>query len=343
MKALTVIKQGRSVAPNIEFVDDFDMPSPATGELLIRTEASALNHLDLWVGRGLPGIDLTYPRIGGSDGVGIVEAVGQAVDDAWIGQRVIMNAAQPIKEHVMPGIAPASPDIHMIGEHSNGAHAEFFTVPANSVVAIGDTDPVEAAAFGLSYLTAWRMLRSRANLQPGQTVLITGIGGGVALSALNICIHFGCEVLVTSRHQSKLDRAIELGTAHGVLDKGNDWSREVRKLTHKRGVDVCVDSIGKAIHLSCVKSLARGGIFVTCGTTTGPDATTDLARVFWNQLTIIGSTMGNMQEFREVLALLRTGDLKPVIDSVYDANEGRAAYERLESGEQFGKVVIRWS
>jgi NADPH:quinone reductase-like Zn-dependent oxidoreductase len=183
---------------------------------------------------------------------------------------------------------------------------------------------------------------SRARLQPGQWVLITGIGGGVALAALNIAKHLGCRIIVTSRSQAKLDRAAKLGAQHGVLDKGADWSREVRAITGKRGVDVCVESVGKAIHLPCIKSLARGGTFVTCGGTSGFDATTDLGRIFWNQLSIIGSTMGDMNEFRQVLALFRGGAMKPVVNSVFKADDAANAYARLESAEQFGKIVVDW-
>ena len=186
------------------------------------------------------------------------------------------------------------------------------------------------------------MLVTRVGLQAGQTVLVTGIGGGVALALLGICRHFGCRTIVTSRRQWKLDRALELGADDGVLDTGDDWSRTVRGLTGKRGVDVCADSVGKAVHSSCLKSLARGGTFVTCGATTGHDAVTDLARLFWNQLTLMGSTMGDMHELRQVVALFRNGSLKPVIDSVHDAAEASAAFARLESGEQFGKVIVRW-
>ncbi|HHN78020.1 MAG TPA: hypothetical protein ENK11_05015 [Phycisphaerales bacterium] len=174
-------------------------------------------------------------------------------------------------------------------------------------------------------------------------MLITGIGGGVALAALAIAKHLGCHVCVTSRHQWKIDRAMGLGADHGVLDEGKDWSRDVRTWSGKRGVDLAVDSAGKATHLWCIKSLAPGGAYVTPGCTSGPDATTDLARIFWNQLRILGSTMGSPDEFREVTSLLRSGMLSPVIDSVYDAENGREAYAKLESGEQFGKVVIRWT
>jgi NADPH:quinone reductase-like Zn-dependent oxidoreductase len=230
----------------------------------------------------------------------------------------------------------------MIGEHDNGTNAEFFSAPVENVLDIGDVDPVEAAAFGLAHLTAWRMLVTRARLQTGQTVLITGIGGGAALAALNICKNYECQTIVTSRHQWKLDKAIELGANETVLDKGEDWSREVRKLTGKRGVNVCVDSVGGPLHFPIIKSLARGGTLVTCGCTAGASPKTDLARIFWNQLNIVGSTMGDMDEFRSVFSLFKNG-MKPVIDSVYEASDAQSAYARLESGEQFGKIVIRWS
>ena len=343
MKAIVVQQRGNPVSPNIALVMDRAKPLPQAGEVLVRTEASALNSLDLWVGRGLPGIDTQYPFSSGSDGAGRVEEVGAGVDRAWIGRRILLNAAviQDVPAH--PDRFASGEDIRMIGEHSPGTMGEFFCAPAKNVLDIGDTDPIQAAAFGLTHLTAWRMLMSRAQLRPGMTILVTGIGGGVAVALLNIAKHFGCTVIVTSRHQWKLDRARELGAAHGILDDGSDWSKTVRALTGKRGVDIVADSIGKAVHSQCVKSLVRGGVFVTCGATTGGDATTDLARLFWNQLTLIGSTMGDMDEFRAVATFLRSGAIKPVIDSVHKPQQARSAFQRLETGEQFGKVVIDWS
>lgn len=345
MHAITITRQGSPVSENVAYVEDWPDPQVGEGQVLVRTEASALNQLDLTVGRGVPGLELTYPRISGSDAAGIVEQVGRGVDESWVGQRVLLNAAVVQRDPAGPGVIPAGEwggGIRMIGEHDHGAMAELFVAPVSNVLLIGDADPVDAAAFGLTHLTAWRMLWTRARIGPGQWVLITGIGGGVALALLNIARHFGCRTIVTSRHQSKLDRAMELGADYCVLDTGEDWSRQVRQITGKRGVDICADSVGKAIHLACIKSLARGGVFVTCGATSGFDAVTDLGRVFWNQLTIIGSTMGSMDEFRQVTSLLRAGAFRPVVDSVYEAREGQAAYARLESGEQFGKVVIRW-
>ncbi|MCE2881659.1 MAG: zinc-binding dehydrogenase [Planctomycetaceae bacterium] len=342
MRALTIEKQGSPVLPNVRLFADFPEPTAGAGEVVVRTEAAALNHLDLWVGRGLPGIDIRYPAISGSDGAGVVESVGAGVDPSWIGRRVLLNAAVPKPDKLVPGMRPTPCDIHMIGEHGPGCLAEKFTAPVANVLDLGDSDPVEAAAFGLTHLTAWRMMVTQARLEAGMVVLITGIGGGVALAALAIARHFGCETIVTSRHSWKLERAKALGATHGVLDAGSDWSREVRQLTGRRGVDLCVDSVGKAVHGSCIKSLARGGTFATCGATTGPDATTDLTRIFWNQLRLVGSTMGDMHEFRQVVSLFKSGAIRPQIDRVFAPSEGVQAFERLEAGEQFGKLVVDW-
>lgn len=230
----------------------------------------------------------------------------------------------------------------MIGEHDPGCMAERFIAPATNIMDIGDADPVQAAAFGLTHLTAWRMLWTRARVRPGMTILIPGIGGGVAVALLGIARHLGCTTIVTSRHAHKLQRARELGADHAILDDGGDWSREVRKVTARRGVDIVADSVGKAVHGACLRSLTRGGTFVTCGCTSGSDATTDLTRIFWNQLAVIGSTMGDMDEFRSVVSLFRTGALKPVVDQVVPAPRGQAAFARLEAGEQFGKIVVDW-
>jgi len=340
MKAVVITRQGEPVAGNVAVDEMFPDPAVGRGDVLVRTEAAALNHLDLWVGRGLPGIDLTYPRISGSDGCGVVQAVGEGVDPSWVGRRVLLNAAVPVADPVLPDLAPASPDRIVIGEHVNGTMAALFVAPVTQVLDIGEHDPVEAAAFGLTHLTAWRMLVGRARLRAGMSVLITGIGGGVALAALAIARHFGCRTIVTSRHREKLDAAVALGADHAIVDEGADWSRSVRAATGRRGVDVCVDSVGKALHLAGLRSLARGGTYVTCGCTTGPDATTDLARLFWNELSIVGSTMGTMHEFREVIALMQSGAMRPVIDSVHALSDAPQAYVRLESGAQFGKVVV---
>lgn len=346
MQAIVVAKQGRPVAPNVSLRTDWPDPDPARpGWAVVDTLCSAFNHMDLWVGRGVPGLDLSYPRVSGCDACGIVQAVGDPADAAWVGRQVIYNAAVQIDRRPAPDEPPdttLAPEYQLIGEHHFGAHAAAFAAPVDNLAAVDGCDPIEAAAFGLCSLTAYSMMVGKGALRPGHAVLITGIGGGVATSALAIAKHLGCPVAVTSRHQWKLDRAIELGADCAILDDGRDWSREVRAWTAKRGVDMAVDSVGRATHLACIKSLARGGAYVTPGCTSGPDATTDLARLFWNQLRLLGSTMGANHEFREVASLFRAGALKPAVDKVFKPDDCAAAYERLEQGDQFGKIVIDW-
>ena len=342
MRAIAIGKGGTPVAPHVVVLDDVPCPEPGPGELRVKTEASALNHLDLWVGMGIPGVDRPYPRITGSDGVGIVEKLGSGVDTGWLGKRVILNAAIASSQQGICGKHPAGEQFHLIGEQIPGCLAEYFVAPASNVLPIDDVDPCHGAAYGLVHLTSWRMLVKRAGIRPGQSVLIPGIGGGVALACLSIAKYFGCQVLVTSRVEEKLNTARLMGADHGIIDSGQDFSREVRTLTEGRGVDICAESIGKATHMACLKSLARGGVLVSCGCTSGPVAETDLARIFWNQLSILGSTMGDMAEFREVVSLLRSGALRPCIDSVYPVEEGQEAFHRLEDGVQTGKIVIDW-
>ncbi|MEX2217800.1 MAG: zinc-binding dehydrogenase [Phycisphaerales bacterium] len=348
MRAVVVAKQGSPVAPGIRFQTDWpDPPGPGGGQVLIRTLASAFNQMDLWVGRGVPGLTLDYPRISGCDACGVVEKAGPGVDPAWVGRRVIVNAAveQPVRQH--PDDPPSStlaPAYELIGEHSQGMHAERFLAPVINLADVGEADPAKAAAFGLVTLTAYSMMVTKGGLRPGATVLITGIGGGVATAAAMIARWKSCRIAVTSRHTWKLEKARQvLGAECLIHDQGQDWSKEVRAWTNKRGVDMAADSSGRATHLNCIKSLARGGTYVTPGATSGPDATTDLARIFWNQLRILGSTMGSNEEFREIARLFRAGAIDAVVDQVFDARDAVKAYERLEAGEQFGKIVLRWA
>jgi NADPH:quinone reductase-like Zn-dependent oxidoreductase len=341
MKAAVIEKSGSDVAANVRLVSDWPVPPVGAGQVRVRTEAAALNHVDLWLGQS----DWqAFPHVSGFDGCGIVDMVGEGVDDAWLGRRVIFNAALPVVEAPSPDVRPKRPpEIGLIGSEMPGSMAEKFVVPAANILSVGEADPLQAAAFGLTFLTAWRMISTRAQLEPDQTVLLTGIGGGVALAALQIVRSIGSRFIVTSRRQWKLDRATELGAAHGVLDRGQDWSQEVLELTRGRGVDLCVDSVGKVVHLKCIKSLAQGGVLTTCGATTGGDAQTVLGDIYWKQLSILGSSMGSMDEFREVTALFRAGKLEPVIDKVFSSDNAAAAYARLQAGEQFGKVVVRWA
>ncbi len=341
MRAAVIERSGDDVAANVRLVSDWPEPVAGAGEVRVRTEAAALNHVDLWLGQR----DwASFPHITGFDGCGTVETVGEGVDAAWLGRRIIFNAAVASTKPPVPDARPdRPPEIGLIGSETQGSMAEMFVVPAANILDVGEADPIEAAAFALTFLTAWRMISTRARLRPDQTVLVTGIGGGVALAALQIARHIGSKVIVTSRHQWKLDTAQGLGAKHGILDRQQDWSEEVRELTGGRGVDLCVDSVGKAVHARCIQSLAQGGILTTCGATTGGDAETMLGDIYWKQLSILGSSMGDMDEFREVTALFRAGKLQPVIDQVFPAKDAAQAYARLQAGEQFGKVVVRWS
>jgi len=279
------------------------------------------------------------------DGTPPARAPSLGVSEEWIGRKVILNAAMEVPRTHRPEDptdATYAPDLELLGENHPGVNRAHFNAPVANLAAVDGADEAEAAAFGLSFLTAYSMMVGKGSLRPGQYVLITGIGGGVATSALAICKWMGCPTIVTSRHQWKLDKAIEMGADHGVLDTGEDWSKQVRAATGKRGVDMAVDSVGAATHLSCIKSLARGGAFVTPGATSGPRIESDQARIFWNQLRILGSTMGSNDEFREVTALFKAGLLKPVIDSTHPVDEATEAFRRMEEAEQMGKIVIRW-
>lgn len=349
MRAVIIERQGKVVAPNIASVSDWaELPAtPGPGEVHIRTLASALNHMDIWVGMGIPGIEMTYPRVSGCDACGVVEKVGAGVAESWIGKRVIVNAMYEKRRGPRPEDPPGSSFIHdmeLIGEHINGMHRERFACPSDNLALVGeDADPHTAAAFGLVFLTAYSMMATKGRLRPGQSVLITGIGGGVATAALSIAKWMACPVIVTSRHQWKLDRARALGADHLILDSGQDWSKDVRAATGKRGVDMAVDTVGKPTHMTCIKSLARGGAYVTAGNTAGPIAETNIAYIFWNQLRVLGSTMGSCDELRELAALLRGKKIAPVVDSVLPWSDGKKAWERLEAAEQFGKIVLDWS
>jgi NADPH:quinone reductase-like Zn-dependent oxidoreductase len=348
MKAVVLREKASDgpVAEQVAVVDDWPEPAdPGPGELLVECEYSALNHMDLWVGLGIPGVDIEYPHVGGVEACGHVLAVGAGVDTGWIEQRILHNAA--VAQPVPPRPADASnahlaANYHLIGEHSPGTHRERYVVPAANAVALGDEDGAEAAAFGLTALTAYSMMCTKGQLRPGQRVLITGIGGGVATAALTIARWMGCEIWVSSRHAWKLERAHELGADHGILDEGQAWWKEVRATTDKRGVDMVVDTTGAALHSNCIRSLARGGAFVTAGATSGAQPDADLARLFWNQLRLLGSTMGTNDEFREVVSLFRAGHLQPVLDRVVDYTDAKSAWQRLEAGEQMGKLVLRW-
>jgi NADPH:quinone reductase-like Zn-dependent oxidoreductase len=329
-----------------------DLPIPAvTGprQVRVRLRAAALNHLDLWTLHGLPGLSLTFPHTLGGDGAGEVDAVGAEVGSVKAGERVMINPGVACYrcEYCDAGEHSLCPDYRLLGEHVPGTAAEYLVVPEQNVLPI-PTPPAphppltwrEAAAFSLVTLTAWRMLVTRAGLRPGEVVLIWGVGGGVSGAALKIAKLMGAFVIVTSSSDAKLEAARGLGADVTLNHTRVDVAKEVRAVTAKRGADVVVETVGAATWEHSLRALAKQGRVVTCGATTGPKVVTDVRRMFWHQFTLMGSTMGSLQEYREIVRLLGQGHLRPTVDSAFPLAEGVKAIERLERGEQMGKVVL---
>jgi len=345
VQALTISAHGG--LDRVEFRDDLPIPDVIRGgDVRIRVRAAALNHLDLFVVAGLPGVHITPPWILGADASGVIDAVGAEVSGLSVGDSVVVNPGLSDRtcEYCRAGEQPLCPRFRILGEHAQGTMAEYIVVPAVNVRAIPSSIPAEqAAAFTLTTLTAWRMVMTRARIQSGDDVLIWGIGGGVALAALQICKQIGAHVWVVSSSDEKLRRAKELGADELLNRDGVDVAAVIRERTGKRGVDVVIDNVGAATWNQSLRALGRRGRLVTCGATSGPIVETDVRRLFWNQWTISGSTMGNDAEFDAIVAELRAGRLMPVVDSVFALSDGRAAFERLQSGQQFGKVVVRVS
>ena len=345
MQALTISDHGG--LDRVEFRTDVPVPDVTRGgDVRIRVRAAALNHLDLFVVKGLPGVTIVPPWILGADASGVIDAVGGDVAGLSIGDAVVVNPGLSDRtcEYCLDGDQPLCPRYRILGEHTPGTMADYVVVPAVNVRAIPSTvSPEHAAAFTLTTLTAWRMIVSRARVQPGDNVLIWGIGGGVALAALQICKQIGARVWAVSSSDDKLRRAGDMGADELLNRNTADVAAVIRQGTGKRGVDVVIDNVGAATWNQSLRALGRRGRLVTCGATSGPMVETDLRRLFWNQWTIFGSTMGNDAEFDAVVNELRAGRLLPVVDSVFPIRDGRAAFERLQSGRQFGKVVVRVS
>lgn len=317
---------------------------PAPDDVRLRVLAVSLNHLDLFLLGGLPGVTITAPWVMGADAVGDVDAVGANVRHVSVGDRVIVNPGISCRvcEYCRDGEHPLCVKYGILGEHFPGTFAEYVVVPGVNVHRIPVTTDVDrAAAFGLATLTAWRMVVTRACVQPGDDVLIWGIGGGVALAALQIVKLRGARAWVTSGSDEKLERARALGADVTLNHRAMDVAKEIRARTGKRGVTVVIDSVGEATWRHSLAALGRRGRLVTCGSTSGPMVQTDVRRMYWNQWTLMGSTMGNDAEFGAMTAVFIAGQLQPPIDSVFSLEDARLAFARMESGAQFGKIVIR--
>ena len=315
MRAIRIHEDG---GPEVLRYEEAPDPSPTEDQVLIRLRAAALNHIDLWIRKGLPSVP--KPWILGSDGA------GERVDT---GERVVIN----------PGLDDGA---RVLGEHMDGTNAELIAVPAEYVHTIPDAMSFdEAAAFPLVFQTAYRMLVTKAQLREGEWVLAWGIGGGVATASLAIAKALGARVLATSSSDAKLDRARELGADAVVNHASGDVAAAVKEATAGEGMDVVVEHVGEATWKTSLASVRPGGRVVVCGATSGPNPPAQLHRVWWKQLTIYGSTMGSREDFAGAFELVKSGRARPVIDEVFPLEEARAAHERMERGEQFGKIVLR--
>lgn len=328
--------------PEVIRVEEVDPPAMRPGHVRLSVRAVAMNHLDLWVRRGLP-IETKLPHIGGSDVAGVVAEVAPDVEGWTVGARALVN---PILycgrcEWCERGEEPLCRRFGILGEHTSGGFAEEVVVPAASLHPLPEAIEFErAAALPVSYQTAWRALIHRARVRAGESVLVLGASGGTALAAIQVARLAGARVMAVTSGEENVARVASLGVEHVYDRLAGDFSRAVWRDSGKRGVDVVVENVGEASWQTSLRCLAPGGRLVTYGATTGPRAETDLRVLFWRQIQLIGSTMASRGEFREMLSAALSGALTPVIDRVMPLEEARAAHERLEAGEAFGKIVL---
>jgi len=343
MKALCFYEHGELDV--LQYTDVPD-PEPGPGEVLVRVRACTINHLDVWVRRGWPGLDLPMPHWTGADVAGEIAALGEGViHEGWeVGQRVVLDPGVSTREDEFTrrGEHSLSPGYLIRGEHIRGGQAEYVVAPATGLMPIPeDWDYPQAAAPLLVSLTAWRMLIHRAKLRAGESVLIVGAGGGVNSMAIQIARLAGARVYALTSSEEKMEQARELG-ADVALNYRDDprWSKTLYEMTDRRGVDVVVDNVGQATLAQSMRAVARGGRIIIVGNTSGPKTEIDVRFIFGKQISLIGSTMGTHQDFRDVTRLVWAGKLKPVVDRVMALSEGKAAFAALERGEQFGKIVL---
>jgi NADPH:quinone reductase-like Zn-dependent oxidoreductase len=336
MKAVRFHEHG---GPEVLKYEDVSQPVPERGHAIVRVRACALNHLDLWQRRGLPRVTFPLPHISGADVSGeIVEANGFTA-----GQHVMLQPGLSCGRcpACLSGRDNLCPSYALLGYFSDGGYAEFVKVPLANVIPIPDHVAfVEAAAFPLTFLTAWHMLVTLARLRAGETVLVLAGGSGVGQAAIQIARYIGARVLATAGSSEKLARAKQIGADEAIDHSAGTFASDVKRLTDGRGVDVVVEHVGEATWAQSVRSLARGGRLVTCGATTGAGATVDLQHLFARQLSLLGSYMGRKGELLEASQLFVSGRLRPVVDTTFPLREAAAAHERLESRRHFGKIVL---
>jgi NADPH:quinone reductase-like Zn-dependent oxidoreductase len=338
MKAVRIHEFG---GPEVLRYEDVPDPEPRRDQVLIRVKAVAMNHLDLWVRNGLPGIKL--PHIPGSDVAGEVVEVGEYVTGVKSGQRVLI-APMHFCNHCpqcLAGRQNMCREFTVLGNAVDGGDCELIAVPEANVIPIPETlDFIQAASVPLVFVTAFHMLTGRASVRPGNKVLVLGANSGVGIAAIQVAKLFQATVITTAGTEEKMAKAKRLGADHVIDHYKQSISDEVRKLTGREGVDIVVEHVGPATWEHSLKSLKPGGTLVTCGATTGPQVGMDLRFVFSRQLSILGSYMGTMSELLEVLRHVFSGKLKPVVDKVFALKEIRAAHEYMENSEMFGKILL---
>jgi NADPH:quinone reductase-like Zn-dependent oxidoreductase len=323
-----------------------DAPKPrltSQEEAIVKLKAASLNSVDGTIRRGLAGRKPWLPHVLGVDGAGVVIETGAQVTKVKTGDAVCLYPLSGCRrcEFCLTDREFMCMESRVLGQNENGTYAEYVRVPGRNCFSIPqDFSFEEAAAIPLVYLTLWRMLVTNAELRPGEHVLILGIGGGVALAALQVAARMGAHIIVTSSSEEKLLKAKELGAAQGINYRTEDFAKAVRQLTGKRGVDVVVDCIGGESWVKSLASLAKGGRLVTCGAIDGSYPQTDIRRIFWNNLKVFGSTLGTREEFAQVLKFMETTRTKPIIDQMFPLKEAAAAHKRMEEGKQFGKIVL---
>ena len=341
MNAVTFHQHG---GPEQLLYEDVAVPVPQAGEVLVRVRACALNHLDIWIRQGIPNYPITLPHVSGCDVSGVVERVGEAVQSPFsIGQPVVVSPGISCWqcECCLAGRDNFCPTYRLVGAQVDGGYAEFVKVPAVNLLPMPAGLTVEqAAAYPLVSVTAWHMVKTLANVQPGETVLVMGAGSGVGSMGVQIARLLGARVLSTVGTDDKRERAEMLGADVVINHAREDVTDRVRAATDGRGVDVIVEHVGQAVWESCLRSLTRGGRLVTCGSTSGPESRLDVRSVYARKLTIMGSYMGTRAELLEVSRFIRDRKLTPVVDSVFPLSDARQAQERMLARKSFGKIIL---
>jgi len=338
MKAVRIHQFG---GPEVLTYEDIPEPQVRKDQVLVRVKACSLNHLDLWVRQGLPGVKL--PHILGSDIAGEIIEVGEYVTGLKAGQRVLV-APMHFCGHCakcLAGLQNQCREFTVLGNAVDGGNCELYAAPGTNIIPIPDSlDFDQAASVSLVFVTAWHMLVGLAGVRPGQTVLVLGASSGVGIAAIQIAKLFHCRVITTAGNEAKLEKARQLGADFSIDHYKQKISDEVRKITNKEGVDIVVEHVGAATWDESVRSLKNGGTLVTCGATTGPNVAIDLRHLFARQLRLLGSYMGTMAELYEALGHVFAGRLKPVVDRTFPMKEIRAAHDYLANSQMFGKVIL---